>query len=581
MPLDRAAMIDGVLEDGGCDVLVVGGGINGAATFRDLALQGLRCVIVDREDFGAGASSASTRMAHGGLRYLENGEVRLVAEATRERNLLLRNAAHYVEPLPVVIPSFSLFGGVAPSLAKLVGRAAAPPASRGLALVEAGLQAYDFLGRRSRVTPRHATRLARATRRRFPALHPGIRGAACYHDATISHAERVAFELVADGLAASPGSRALNHCELEGRDGAVVVLRDRQEGAGLLVHPRLMVNATGAWIDGINRRLGRATALIGGTKGSHLVLDCPELREAMAGCAFSFDDGRGRMCITYAFGDKVLLGSTDIRVANPDEARCDADEVRYLLGAIRIVFPTIDVRPDQIRYRFCGVRPLPRSKAGNTVDISRDHAIEALPPAADVPFPVLSLVGGKWTTFRAFAEQAANRVLAELGRVRRVGTRDLPIGGGHGFPREPAAREAWVSDLAGETGLARERVADLFRRYGTAARDVALVCAVAPDYPVPDLPCLSEREVGYQVERELVASAADVVFRRTTLAMEGRLTFNAVERIAWLVAAARGRPDEADADLAATLRRLEQDHGVDLRASPATAAARRPALAPP
>jgi len=211
--LDRTAWLAEVAAAGSIDVLIVGGGINGCATFRELALQGVRCLLIDREDFGAGASSASTRMAHGGLRYLENGEFRLVAEATRERNRLLRNAPHAIAPLQVTIPSFSILGGLAQSAAKLFGIERKIP-SRGMLMLKLGMALYDLLGRRQAVMARHRMTYAGGVRALLPDLHPAVRGVASYYDAVISHAERIAFELVADGLAANPACRALNHCAL-------------------------------------------------------------------------------------------------------------------------------------------------------------------------------------------------------------------------------------------------------------------------------------------------------------------------------------------------------------------------------
>jgi glycerol-3-phosphate dehydrogenase len=533
VPLARLA------EPGAVDVLIIGGGINGCATFRDLSLQGVRCLIVDREDFGAGASSASTRMAHGGLRYLENGEFRLVAEATRERNRLLRNAAHAIAPLLVTIPSFSIFGGLVQSAAKLFG-IERKIRSRGVVLLKLGLALYDALGRRHAVMGRHKMTSGAGVRDLLPDLHPAVRGLASYYDAAISHAERIAFELVADGLAANPHCLAINHCALLRGDGPALVLRDLLGGRDHAVTPRLVVNAAGAWIDAVNDRIGPMRPLIGGTKGSHLILDNPTLHRAMHGRAFSFDDGNGRMCIAYPLGDMVLLGSTDIRVTDPDAAVCDDAEIDYLIGAIRVIFPLIDVGREQIRFRFCGVRPLPRSTSAATVNISRDHSIVRREPDAVAPYPVLSLVGGKWTTFRAFAEQVTDQVLLLLGTTRTRGTQDMPIGGGRDFPSDAAARRAWVERAAAATGCALARMDTLLSRYGTCAETVAVFCAAAADRPLTGAPDYSEREILFLVQHEMAATLDDIVYRRTTLAMWGRLSFPLLSDIAGIVAEARG-----------------------------------------
>jgi glycerol-3-phosphate dehydrogenase len=398
----------------------------------------------------------------------------------------------------------------------------------------------------------------------LPDLHPAVRGLASYYDAVISHAERIAFELVADGLAANPGSLALNHCALLRGEGAALVLRDLLGGRDCRIAPRLVVNAAGAWIDAVNDRIAPMRPLIGGTKGSHLILDNPALHRAMQGRAFSFDDGSGRMCISYPLDGMVLLGSTDIRVADPDDAVCDDTEIDYLIGAIRVIFPLIDVGREQIRFRFCGVRPLPRSTSAATVNISRDHSIVRREPDAAAPYPVLSLVGGKWTTFRAFAEQVADRVLPALGAQRTRGTRDTPIGGGRDFPADPGARRAWVAKAAAASGCDAARVDELLARYGTRADAVATFCAAAPDRALTAAPDYSAREILFLVRHEMAATLDDIVYRRTTLAMWGRLSFPLLCDLAGIVAEARSI--SAHELLNRVVPRLLRENGIDYTA---------------
>ena len=280
---------------GAVDVLIIGAGINGAATFRDLSLQGVRCLLVDREDFGAGASMASSRMAHGGLRYLENGEFRLTAESTRERNRLLRNAPHIVKPLPLAIPFFSRGGGLWTSLRRMAGQKVSLR-ERGFVMAEVGLCIYDWFGRFDRSMPLHGILLGRRMRSRFPALNKRVVAVSTYYDARIAAPERIALELVDDGLKATPGSVALNHCEVTGITAGAVELRDLLGDRRFTVRPKLVLNATGAWIDRVNGRLAQPRRLMGGTKGSHLILRHPTLVAALAGHGMVFDDGAGRVC---------------------------------------------------------------------------------------------------------------------------------------------------------------------------------------------------------------------------------------------------------------------------------------------
>jgi glycerol-3-phosphate dehydrogenase len=379
------------------DVLIVGAGVNGAGSFRELCINGVNCVIVDREDFGAGATNASTRIAHGGLRYLETGQLRLVAEATLERNRLLQNAPHYVKPLLITIPSFSRFGGVLASVGKMVGKVW-PMNTRGVVLVKIGLVIYDWLGRKQRSLPLHRIDGRRNALTILPDLNPDIAGICSYYDARITHTERLTFELIQAGLDANPASLAINHVALKGFHDGAVLLRDECEGIDLTIRPRVLVNAGGAWIDDVNDLMGQADHLIGGTKGSHIMVRNETLRHAMDGRAFSFDDGGGRMCVAYEAFGLVMLGTSDIRVDHADDATCSEDEIAYFLDKIRIVFPKIEVRRDEVKYAFVGVRPLPQATAGATVNISRDHSFKWHEPKPDRPFPILSLIGGKWTT---------------------------------------------------------------------------------------------------------------------------------------------------------------------------------------
>ncbi|WP_428375585.1 glycerol-3-phosphate dehydrogenase/oxidase [Lichenicoccus sp.] len=551
---------------GEVDVLIVGAGVNGAGTFRDLCLNGITCLLVDAEDFGAGATGASTRIAHGGLRYLENGEFRLVAEATRERNRLLRTAPHYVAPLLITIPSFSHLGGLTPAFGKLFGLQR-PMRSRGLVLIRIGLTIYDWLGRSERALPRHKMTGGRGVRRLLPRLHPALSGIASYYDARISHPERLVFELVADGLAANPASVAINHCRVQGAAGDSVSIRDEETEAVFGIRPKLVVNAAGAWIDGVNTALGSSARLIAGTKGSHIMIDNPELRDALGGRCFSYDDGSGRMCVAYAIGRLVLLGSSDIRVDDPRQAVCDEAEVAYFLASIRLIFPTIAVDHTQIRYRFCGVRPLPVADVKDTVNISRDHSIRRLDPQPGRPFPVLCLIGGKWTTFRAFAEQAADRVLSELGIPRRQSTRTLAIGGGRGFPLRDEDRKRWIADASADTDIADERMETLLVRYGTTARSIAAFCAEVPDAPLRAAPEYSIREMLYLIRFEMVRTLEDLIYRRTTLALNGRLTFDLMIEIAGIIVEERAPTNDRMATIAEVLRlpvlRLRRENGID------------------
>lgn len=498
------------------DCVIVGGGINGCGTFRDLCLQGLRVLLIERDDFCAGASQASSRLMHGGLKYLETGEFRLVKESLLERNMLLATAPHVVQPLECLVPVRSTWGGIMGSAARFLGWNTKLN-DRGLVITGLGLRLYDLYARAWRAMPNSRMLGRQALRRLMPDLHPAITGAGLYFEGHITHAERLGLELVLDGEVAFAGSEALNHAELAGVEGDVLTVR--AGGRLRRIRAGVVVNAGGAWIDGVNTALGLPTRLMGGSKGSHLVVDNPRLLAALDGRMIYFGTPDGRVNLVYPFAGRVLVGATDIAAPDPDAAQCDAAEEAYLCAAVAEVFPGIPVRPDQVVARFCGVRPLPRADTG--VDaVTRDHSIVALIlPGTTVP--VLCLIGGKWTTFRAFSAQATDRVLAHLGRSRQVPTEGLAIGGGRDFPRDAALRANVVADLAERSGLDTTRVAALLGRYGTRAELYLATLAGRHETPLPALPGYTHEELAHLVRTERVGSVDDLLRRRTLAVLSG------------------------------------------------------------
>ena len=266
--------------------IVIGGGINGISTFRELALQGVRVLLVDRGDFCGACSSAPSRMIHGGLRYLENGELSLVRESLAERDALLRNAPHMVRPLPTTVPIHHVFSGLLNGALGVL-RLRTHPAERGALAVKIGLTLYDILSRARRTMPRHVFRGRAETRALWPDLPQAVRFSATYHDAWISHPERLGIELLLDGLSGNADALAINHLGVTGHEGRELLLADALSGECLAVETDLVINATGAWVDETNGALfdaGRRPApYVGGTKGSHLILNHLELIKARIG----------------------------------------------------------------------------------------------------------------------------------------------------------------------------------------------------------------------------------------------------------------------------------------------------------
>lgn len=541
------------------DVLIVGAGINGAGLFRDLCEQGLSVAIVDKADFGSGTSAAPSRLIHGGIKYLETGELGLVAQSTLERNLLLRNAPHAVRPLPTVIPIFSWLTGIGAALRTLFGSTTAPR-GRGALLIKIGLAMYDFYGARHRVMPRHALWSKARALTEIPPLTPRIVAAGTYYDATVRHPERLVLELLQDGIKASAQSEALNYAQLLGSDGGVVRFA-LPDGGERSFRPRIVVNAAGPWIDHVNAALGAPSRLVGGTKGSHIVLDHPDLLRALNGRMIYFEANDGRICLVFDYLGRALVGSTDIRAADPDTVRCEDDEIDYFLASLRELLPGLAFGREQIVYAYSGIRPLPRSDGTAPGLISRDHSAPVMETEGSRNWPIVSLVGGKWTTFRGFAEEVTDMLLARLGRSRRVSTQSLAIGGGRDFPTDAAARAHWISTVTAETGASPARAEALLDRYGTTARAILAHEAGRQAEPLADAPDYTLAEIDWLVRNENVVRLADIVMRRTALAITGRLSRVSLEQIADTVATAlawsAGRREE---ELEATSRELTERH---------------------
>ncbi|WP_163163867.1 glycerol-3-phosphate dehydrogenase/oxidase [Arthrobacter sp. Alg241-R88] len=534
-------------------VLVVGGGINGVATFRDLALQGVDVALVERGDYCQGASGASSHMIHGGIRYLENGEFRLVRESVVERNRLLRIAPHYVKPLQTTIPIFSTFSGVlAAPLRFLTHKQQGKPKERGAFLIRIGLSLYDSFSRDGGTVPRHQFRGHKRALAELPALRPDVKYAATYFDASVHNPERLTLDVLQDGEKAGRASganpqgstaRASNYLSLKSMTGepnrgtgkgSTVRLRDELTGEEFDFTADVIVNTTGAWVDLTNEAMGAASSFMGGTKGSHIVLDHPELLAACRGREIFFEHTDGRIVLIYPMGDRVLVGTTDIDADMAQDAVCTDAEIEYFFELIGHVFPSVPVKREQIVYTFSGVRPLPKHDATQPGFVSRDYRIERRGPGSSTPGAgavVLSLVGGKWTTFRALAEHLTNDVLAEVGAQRKVSTAQLAIGGGAGFPADEAGVQKWIKDHM-TAGRDADRTAGMLTRYGTRAEAVMAYLDGGPDHLLRSTRELSVRELEFMAAHEQVGHLVDVLIRRTSLAFRGLVTGELLNEVA-------------------------------------------------
>ncbi len=556
----RDAELATVRNAGHTTVLVIGGGINGISLFRDLALQGVDVVLVERSDFASGASAASSHMIHGGIRYLENGEFRLVNESVHERNGLLRIAPQYVKPLQTTIPIYSTFSGILSAPLRFLTHRSGKPQERGAFLIKIGLMIYDTFSRDGGAVPRHRFLGRKKSLQELPNLDPNIKYTATYYDASMHDPERLALDVLQDGRSAHEKAYALNYVEAIGRTEDGVLLRDTETGDEFTLTADVVVNTSGPWTDLTNEALGTQTHFMGGTKGSHIVLDHPELLAATGGREIFFEHSDGRIVLIYPLKGRVLVGTTDIDADPRVPARATEEEIDYFFDLIHHVYPQIKVDRDQIVYRFSGIRPLPRHEDTAPGFVSRDYRIEV---DDSRKVPLVSLVGGKWTTFRALGEALSDRVLDLLGKPRKVSTAGMPIGGGRGFPVTVRARQMWQE--ANLPGADAQRADQLLTRYGTRAAEVwKRVQADAEDRPLAD-GALSTGELAWMVENELVAHLADVVLRRTSIAFVGDADAAVLIELADALAPLLGW-DEArrDAELVAATEILNDAHGLSI-----------------
>ncbi|SFN34202.1 glycerol-3-phosphate dehydrogenase/oxidase [Mycetocola miduiensis] len=561
-PGHKRASVETLRNRPSARVLIIGGGINGLATFRDLALQGVDVALVERGDYCSGASAASSHMIHGGIRYLENGEFRLVRESVTERNGLLKIAPHYVKPLQTTVPIFSTFSGIVSAPLRFLTHKSGKPQERGALLIKVGLALYDSFSRDGGTVPRHRFFGRKKALAALPQLNADLKYTATYFDASVHDPERLALDVLRDGLDAGVHARAANYVEAVGFDAGAVRLRDGVSGEEFSFQAEVVINASGPWTDLTNDALGQSSSLMGGTKGSHIVLDNPELLAATGGREIFFEHEDGRIVLIYPIKGKVMVGTTDIDADPAEPSICTEDEVDYFFDLVKHVFPSIPVNRSNIVYRFSGIRPLPGHGDLEPGFVSRDYRIV---PTALGSGTMLSLVGGKWTTFRALAEHLSTETLELLGMPRTVPTAGLPIGGGAGFPSTDAGMQVWLADNSREVG--RARALQLMERYGTHATALIEELSEAGDDRLVNAPDYSVQEIARLIRTEHVVHLLDLLQRRTAIAFTGGVTADLLTELTALLAGQLGwTPEQAEAELETAAETLRTVHGVQLDA---------------
>ena len=489
---NRLAMFD----DAALDAVVIGGGMAGAGVARDLALRGASVALFEKGDFASGTSSKSSKLIHGGLRYLELGDFKLVRESLREKRTVERLAPHLVRPLPFLVPVYR-------------------GAARGLVKVRIGMWLYDLL------TPGKTTERYRVLKPVDAlALEPSVRaedlrGAGYYFDDLLLFPERLCLENVLS--AQRHGARAFNYCEVEeftpgprGLDG--VKVRDLLSGQVQAVRARAVVNCGGPWVDRLRamaRVAERSPRVLRTTKGIHCLL--PRMTDRAVYLAARDE----RMIFVIPWREFSLVGTTDTDFeGDPDRLWATREEVTYLLQEVAKVLPDKRVAFDNVAYTYAGIRPLSFEAGASASRVSRQHKVIAEGPGGRF----LSVTGTKLTCFRSLAEDASDRVLRALGRRAASRTARLALDGTDEEVGKVEAR-VWmdVSEDMAASGLPRETLETLIETYGRGYTRVLELARKLPDGTerlCPDNPEIVA-QLHHAVSDELAVSLQDVLLRRT------------------------------------------------------------------
>jgi glycerol-3-phosphate dehydrogenase len=492
------------LGTGSFDLIVIGAGINGAGIARDAAMRGLRVLLLDKEDIGGGTTATSSRLIHGGLRYLEHREVGLVRESLRERERLLHIAPHLVKPLPLLIP---IYDGD----------------HRGPRLIRLGMIAYDVLSY-DKSLPRHHMLSREQALERAPGLEPdGLRGAAVYYDAQVEYPERLALENALD--ARDCGAVVITHAKVDRllfaehrREVRGVSFTELFDGASHEAMAKVVVNVAGPWVDQVLTGAPDMPRQIGGTKGSHIVVD--PFPGAPTDALYVEAKRDGRPFFIIPWNDLYLIGTTDSRYdGDLDHVEAGDDEIDYLLEETNRVIPGATLTRGSVWYTFSGVRPLLYREGAEEGAITRRHIIRDHAPRID---GLISIVGGKLTTYRNLAEQAVDAVYAKLGRAAppcRTGTVPLPgarLEGGEAAVNMAAFVTRFTTG-ARTLGCTSQTIDHLLRVYG--ARASAVVGLGVTQSDLLDVVSLATgaiaAEVVHAVRTELAEDLTDILLRRT------------------------------------------------------------------
>jgi glycerol-3-phosphate dehydrogenase len=528
------------------EAIIIGAGINGAGVARDAAMRGLRVLLLDKGDLASGTTSWSTRLIHGGLRYLEHGEVGLVRESLHERETLLRIAPHLVKPLPLLIPIYE-------------------QGQRGAWTIRAGMIAYDLLSF-DKSLERHHMLSREETIRRAPGLkREGLRGAALYYDAQVEYAERLVVE---NALAAQEyGATILTYARVdqviqENGTARGVRFTDLLDDGAYAAYAPVTVNVAGPWVDEILATTTDHSAqrrMIGGTKGSHLIVNKFPGASCDALYVEALEDRRPFFIIPW--DNKYLIGTTDLRYEGDlDRVEADEQEIDYLIRETNRLIPAAHLTRGSILFTYSGVRPLAHRAERDEESITRRHFVHDHAPHAD---GLISIIGGKLTTYRNLAEQTVDTLFKKLGRkspLCATARTALPGGNTHDF-------QALSERILTDSFLPPATATRLLRVYGTRASSVLELAAEGADLAEPfdtETGAIGA-EILMSFRREMAETISDCLLRRTMVGMNAACGLNAIEAAAKIGQKYLGwTGSRAEGEIAAYRKYIERFHPREL-----------------
>ncbi|HKH98267.1 MAG TPA: glycerol-3-phosphate dehydrogenase/oxidase [Candidatus Sulfotelmatobacter sp.] len=472
-------------------VVVIGGGINGVAVARECARAGKRTLLVEQNDFASGVTSRSTRVIHGGLRYLEHGELELVRESVRERERLLRERSHLVHPVHFLF---------------LLNE----QSQRSALKVRAGLWLYQrFAGKNpSALSEMELKRVERA-------LDSGHKWTMLnYEDAQCEFPERLVAEWLTE--AAEAGAVVRNHCEVLAVDVAHgrargVLLRDRTSGKDERVEAGWILNCTGPWADRVCQRSSVRTAqpMLGGVRGSHIVL--PRFPGSPSAALYS-EAADGRPVFVLPWNDQILVGTTEVPdTGDPGKTTPSQEEIQYLLRAVTQLFPKAKISPRDIRYAFAGVRPLPNSPGNKPSAVTRRHFLHD--HTEEGAAKMISVIGGKLTTAASLARECARKIGIAVAEPEAVAM-------GPGTSLDPMMDDE-IAEIARAGSVSQESARGMVEWHGKRAVDIARMALVSAELRAPICPHTSHlvAEVVEAYRKEFAVSLGDVLLRRVPVAL--------------------------------------------------------------